>query len=158
MADPVESILSRYIPNDRSNIIQILQNVQEDQGYISAEAVERISKYLRLSKSNIYGVASFYSGFKFHPSGRHCIKICIGTACHVRGAKIIVEEFERELGIKAGETTSDLEHSLETVNCLGTCALGPVVVVDEEYHGQMNVGKTKTLLEASQETTELSES
>ena len=151
-------IINKFTAGDKSNLIPILHAVQNEFGYLSPEAVTVISKHLRISKSHIFGVASFYTQFKFHPSGRRTIKICLGTACHVRGAKIIAEEFERELDIKAGETTPDLEFSLETVNCLGACALGPVVVVDEKYHGQMNVGKAHTLLEALQGTAELSES
>ncbi len=154
----IQSILKKFKAGKRSNLIPILHIVQNELGYISPDSVEAISKHLRVSKSHIFGVASFYSQFKFHPSGRHSIKICLGTACHVRGAQIIAEEFERELGIKAGETTEDLEFSLETVNCLGACALGPVVVVDGKYHGQMNVGKTHALLEKLQGKTELAES
>ena len=154
----LQPILENFTVGDRSNLIPILHAVQNEIGYLSPEAVAVISKHLRISKSHIFGVASFYSQFKFHPSGRHTIKICLGTACHVRGAQIIAEEFERELGIRAGETTEDLEFSLETVNCLGACALGPVVVVDEKYHGQMNVGKTHALLDILLGKTELEES
>jgi len=154
----IKLIFKKFTGGDRSNLIPILHAVQNEFGYLSPEAVTEISKHLRISKSHIFGVASFYKQFKFQPSGRHTIKVCLGTACHVRGAKIIAEEFERELDIKAGETTPDLEFSLETVNCLGACALGPVVVVDEKYHGQLNVAKTNTLLEALQGKTELSES
>jgi len=154
----IELILKEFNGCDTSNLIPILHAVQKELGYLSPESVDAIAKHLRISKSHIFGVASFYSQFKFHPSGRHIIKICLGTACHVRGAQIIAEEFERELGIKAGETTEDLEFSLETVNCLGACALGPVVVVDDKYHGQMNVGKTHALLEKLQGKTEQTES
>ncbi|MCK4465520.1 MAG: NADH-quinone oxidoreductase subunit NuoE [Bacteroidales bacterium] len=158
MADPVQSILKKFTQKDKSNLIPILQSVQVKEGYISPAAVEKISKHLRISKGHIYGVASFFSQFKFNPSGRHSIKICLGTACHVRGAQIIAEEFERELGIKAGETTQDLQFSFETVNCLGACALGPVVVIDGKYHGQMNIGKAQALLEKLLGKTEVKES
>ena len=158
MADPIQLILHEFTPNEKSNLIPILQAIQKKEGYISPAVVEKISKYLRVSKGHIYGVASFFSQFKFNPPGRHSIKICLGTACHVRGAQIIAEEFERELGIKAGETTQDMEFSFETVNCLGACALGPIVVVDGKYHGQMNIAKAQVLLEKIQGKTELKES
>jgi len=158
MADPIQLILHEFTPNEKSNLIPILQAIQKKEGYISPAVVEKISKYLRVSKGHIYGVASFFSQFKFNPPGRHSIKICLGTACHVRGAQIIAEEFERELGIKAGETTQDLEFSFDTVNCLGACALGPIVVVDGKYHGQMNIAKAQVLLEKIKGKTELKES
>ncbi len=158
MADPIQVILHKFTPNEKSNLIPILQAIQKKEGYISPAVVEKISIHLRVSKGHIYGVASFFSQFKFNPPGRHSIKICLGTACHVRGAQIIAEEFERELGIKAGETTQDLEFSFETVNCVGACALGPVVIVDGKYHGQMNIAKAQALLEKIQGKTELKES
>jgi len=158
MAYTTQFILNKFTQKDKSNLIPILQAIQKKEGYISPAAVEEISKHLRVSKGHIYGVASFFSQFKFNPPGRHSIKICLGTACHVRGAQIIAEEFERELGIKAGETTQDLEFSFETVNCLGACALGPIVVVDGKYHGQMNIAKAQILLEKIQGKTELKES
>lgn len=158
MANTIQSILNKFTQKDKSNLIPILQAIQKEEGYISPAVVGKISKHLRVSKGHIYGVASFFSQFKFNPPGRHSIKICLGTACHVRGAQIIAEEFERELGIKAGETTQDLEFSFETVNCLGACALGPIVVVDEKYHGQMNIAKAQVLLEKIQGKTELKES
>lgn len=158
MANTTQSILNEFTQKDKSNLIPILQAIQKKEGYISPAVIEKISKHLRVSKGHIYGVASFFSQFKFNPPGRHSIKICLGTACHVRGAQIIAEEFERELGIKAGETTQDLEFSFETVNCVGACALGPVVIVDGKYHGQMNIAKAQTLLEKIQGKTELKES
>ncbi|MCK4699478.1 MAG: NAD(P)H-dependent oxidoreductase subunit E [Bacteroidales bacterium] len=157
IANTSKSILNKFTQKDKSNLIPILQAIQKEEGYISPAVVEKISKHLRVSKGHIYGVASFFSQFKFNPPGRHSIKICLGTACHVRGAQIIAEEFERELGIKAGETTQDLEFSFDTVNCVGACALGPVVIVDGKYHGQMNIAKAQALLEKIQGKTELKE-
>ena len=154
MANTTQSILNKFTQKDKSNLIPILQAIQKEEGYISPAVVEKISKHLRVSKGHIYGVASFFSQFKFNPPGRHSIKICLGTACHVRGAQIIAEEFERELGIKAGETTQDLEFSFDTVNCVGACALGPVVIVDGKYHGQMNIAKAQALLEKIQGKTD----
>ncbi len=150
MAGSIRTIISKYAPRDKSSLIAILQAVQKQKGYLSPEAVDKISKHLGISKSQVYGVATFYQSFSFSPKGECCMSVCLGTACHVRGAQIIAEEFERELGIKAGETTQDLKFSFETVNCLGACALGPIVVENEQYHGQMNIGKTQALLKKIQ--------
>ena len=98
--------------------------------------------------SQVYGVATFFKAFSLKPRGRHLINVCLGTACHVRGSVRILEELERGLGIKRGETTQDLKYTLETVNCVGACALGPIVIVDGEYSGQMKTDKVKPLLES----------
>ena len=150
MADSIRTIISKFAPRDKSSLIAILQAVQKQDGYLSPEAVGKISKHLGISKSQVFSVATFYRSFSFTPKGECCISVCLGTACHVRGAQIIAEELERVLGIKAGETTQDLKFSLETVNCLGACALGPIVVEDGQYHGQMNIGKTQALLKKIQ--------
>lgn len=147
MESSINSILKNYDPNDKGNLISILQAVQKEDGYINTQAVSGISKFLNIPRSQIFSVATFYRSFSLTPKGKCVLSVCLGTACHVRGAQIIVEELERELEIKAGESTPDLEFSLETVNCLGACALGPVIVVDGKYHGQMNIGKTQALLE-----------
>lgn len=118
-------------------LIPTLEKVQEEFGYISEEAVSAIADLAGISDSQVFGVASFYSHFRFVPQGRHSIKVCLGTACHIVGGKRILEELERELGIKSGETTEDLKFSLESVNCLGCCALGPLIVVDDKYYGQL---------------------
>lgn len=133
----INSILKNYPPKDAGNLIPILQAVQQQEGYISAEAVKIIAKWLNVSKSHIYGVATFYNQFKFKPPAKYNIKVCLGTACHVRGGPAINNEFELQLGIKAGETTEDKNFALETVNCVGACALGPIVIVNEEYYGKM---------------------
>jgi NADH-quinone oxidoreductase subunit E len=147
VSDSIQLIIEKYKTRDKSSLIAILQAIQKQEGYLSPEAVDIISKHLGISKSQVYSVATFYQSFSFTPKGECCISVCLGTACHVRGAQIIAEEFERVLGIKAGETTQDLKFSLEKVNCLGACALGPIVVEDEQYHGQMTIGKTQVLLE-----------
>lgn len=149
-SDTIQLIIKKYKSKDKSRLIAILQAVQKQEGYLSPEAVGIISKHLGISKSQVYSVATFYQSFSFTPKGKCCISVCLGTACHVRGAQIIAEEFERVLGIKAGETTQDLKFSLETVNCLGACALGPIVVKDGQYLGQMNIAKTQALLEKLQ--------
>jgi len=150
MAESISLIFDKYPPRDKSSLIAILQAVQKQEGYLSPESLDKISKHIGISKSQVFSVATFYRSFSFTPKGKCCISVCLGTACHVRGAQIITEELERILGIKAGETTQDLKFSLETVNCLGACALGPVVVVDGKYNGQMNIGKIQALLEKIQ--------
>jgi NADH-quinone oxidoreductase subunit E len=114
-------------------LITILQSVQEKYSYLPRAALEQVSKRLQVPTSRVFHVATFYKAFSLNPKGKHLSTVCLGTACHVRGAKKIASEFERQLNIKAGETTEDKEFTLETVNCVGACALGPVVVVDEKY-------------------------
>jgi NADH:ubiquinone oxidoreductase subunit E len=122
----------------RGILIAILQRVQEQVGYLSEDAMKMIAERLSLSLSNVYGVASFYKHFHFKPRGRNVVKVCTGTACHVRGAKEVLSGMESKLGIKEGETTPDLSVTLETVGCVGCCALAPVVTVnDEELYGEL---------------------
>lgn len=130
----------------RDNLIPILQKVQEALGYLPGATMERVGEHLGISSSEVYGVASFYNQFRFHPPGKHPIKICMGTACHVVGSDIILENFERKLGIKNGETTSDGEFSIESVACVGCCALAPVAVVNEMTYGKMAPSKVEGLL------------
>jgi len=133
-------------PKRRDSLIPILQMIQERCSYLPPQAMESIATHLQVSISEIYGVATFYNQFRFHPPGRHQIKVCLGTACHVVGGDIILENFERKLGIKDGETTADLEFSLERVACVGCCALAPVAVVDETTHGHMAPSKVEGIL------------
>jgi NADH-quinone oxidoreductase subunit E len=111
------------------------------------EGLTGVSEGLGIPLSQVYSVATFFKAFSLKPRGRHSIAVCLGTACHVRGAVRILEEVERELGINRGETTQDLKYTLETVNCVGACALGPIIIVDGEYSGQMKTNKVKPLLE-----------
>ena len=120
----------------RENLVPALQDVQERDGFISEEAVSKLAEYFDLSRSDIYSVASFYAQFKFKKPGRHVIKVCKGTACHVRGSGSLLAALEERLGIKEGETTADGNISLERVACLGACALAPAVVVDEKVYGR----------------------
>ena len=131
---------------DRSSLIPLLQGLQERLGYLPPEAVAAVAEYLGLSESTVYGVASFYTQFKFKPSGRNIIKVCRGTACHVGGGERILTELERQLEIKPGETTTDLEYTLDTVACIGACALAPVVLVNDEIHGKTSPGKILDVL------------
>ncbi|MCP2520720.1 NADH-quinone oxidoreductase subunit NuoE [SCandidatus Aminicenantes bacterium Aminicenantia_JdfR_composite] len=148
--DKVNSILEKY-GVQKEALIPILQGIQAEYNYLPQEALILVSEALNIPLIDIVGVATFYKAFSLEPRGKHTITVCLGTACHVRGGPKIVEEFERNLGIKAGETTKDNEFSLETVNCLGCCAIGPVVVVDREYYAKMSIGKVKTILKRYKE-------
>lgn len=130
----------------QGNLISMLQKAQEEFGYISENQVCQISKHLRISISKIYGVATFYAQFRFTKLPRHTIKVCLGTACHVRAGEKILAALERELNITCGETTSDYRFGLERVACFGCCALAPVVVIDNKVYSRMTPQKISTLL------------
>ena len=141
----LDELLGRY-EHGRENLIPILQEVQEQEGFLSEEAIDRVAEHLGLSENDVYGVATFYTQFRFTPPGKHCLKVCQGTACHVRGSQLIIEEVTRQLGIAPGETTADLKFSLERVACYGSCALAPVVIADDKVYGRMNAKKTGNLI------------
>lgn len=141
----MEKIIREFRPEQR-NLIHILHKIQKEYGYIPAKAISEISRYLKISESEIFGVLTFYKAFTLEPRGKHLVTVCLGTACHVRGADQIAEEMERKLEIKVGQTTSDREFTLETVNCLGCCAIGPVVVVDGKYYSHTTLKKVDTIL------------
>ncbi len=126
-------------------LIQVLQDVNQEYGYLPDYALKYISQRLGVSLSRAYHVATFYTAFSLRPRGEHVVRVCMGTACHARGAPRVLEEFERQLGIARGDTTPDLKFTLETVNCLGCCALGPVVMVDQQYHS-VEPGEVSALL------------
>jgi NADH-quinone oxidoreductase subunit E len=132
--------------NDSSQLIGILQDVQKEYNYLPLVAMMQVSEKLKVPFSRLYSIATFFKAFSLQPRGRHIITVCLGTACHVRKAPRIVDEISRSLGIRAGETTPDRIFTLETVNCLGTCALGPVAVVDGKYFGNLTVKKIGALL------------
>ncbi len=132
----ITAILNKY-QGDPSFIIAILQDIQARERYLAREVLEDVAQQLAIPLSKIYYLSTFYRAFSLEPRGVHLINVCVGTACHVRGAQKLVDALESDLGISARGTTADHNFSLETVNCLGTCALGPVVVVDGEYHGQV---------------------
>lgn len=141
----VENILDNYKYMD-SNIIQILDEVQKEYNYLPKKVLEYISQRLKIPLSKIYSLATFYTAFSLNPRGKHVITVCMGTACHVRGAPNVLNRIEEMLGIEAGSTTKDNMFTLETVNCLGACALAPIVVVDGYYHGQTTVQKVAAIL------------
>jgi NADH-quinone oxidoreductase subunit E len=129
-----------------AELVPVLQRMQEAEGYLSGESLARIARWLKLSESEIYGVATFYAQFRFNPPGRHHIRVCLGTACHVKGGRQMLDVLVRRLGIGPGETSADGEYDLERVACLGCCALAPVVVMDDKTFGQMSVLKLQETL------------
>ena len=131
---------------DGHGLITILEAIQRRYGYLPERALRTVGERTGRSLVDVYGVATFYRSFSLEPRGKHLISACLGTACHVRGAARIVETLERELGIKAGETTPDRQFTLQTVNCLGACALGPVVVVDGHYFSNVDTAAVKRIL------------
>jgi NADH-quinone oxidoreductase subunit E len=130
----------------RENLIPILQEVQKVEKYLSPEAVSEVSRFLDMSENEIYSIATFYAQFRFTKPGDHIIKVCLGTACHVRGGSSILESIERKLEVRTGGTTKDYKFSLERVACVGCCALAPVVIVDEDVHAKMTTKKVATFL------------
>lgn len=143
--EKIENILQKYDYNG-SSIIQILGDVQREYNYLSRENLDYISQRLKKPLSIIYSIATFYSNFSLKPKGKHIVTVCMGTACHVRGATNVLNRIEDRLAIPAGSTTEDNRFTLETVNCLGACALAPIVVVDRKYNGQVTVQKVDTIL------------
>ena len=143
--EQLRQILARY-RGERSELIPLLQEVEGEFGYLPKEAMLEIASFLQIPKSAIYGVATFYNQFRFTPPGRHPIKLCMGTACHVKGGKLILEALERELEIKVGDTTPDGEFSLDRVACIGCCAMAPVMVVKEDIYPKMTNLKVEEIL------------
>ena len=134
------------IGNDRSKLIPILQLVQQKFAYLPGEAIHLVADHFDISSSEVYGVATFYNQFRFNPPGKNPVKVCLGTACHMKGGDIILENFERKLEIKEGQTTPDREFSVDRVACVGCCALAPVVVLRETVHGHMQPSKVEGLV------------
>jgi NADH-quinone oxidoreductase subunit E len=126
---------------DKAELIPILQQVQQKLGYLPQAAMKRIAGFIKVPESTVFGVATFYAQFKFVPSGRNIVRVCRGTACHVKGGARILREVEHRLGIKPGESTPDYEYALETVACIGACALAPTMTISNETHGEMTTKK-----------------
>jgi NADH-quinone oxidoreductase subunit E len=131
---------------EKGAVITVLQKVQEKLGYLSKEAISEAAKFFRMSESEIFGIASFYAQFRFTPRGKHAVKVCLGTACYVRGGEEIMKTAEKNLGIDRGGTTEDYKFNLERVACFGSCALSPVMVVDKDVYGRMTTAKVKNIL------------
>lgn len=143
--DKVKSLVSKH-QNKKSALIAILQDIQAEFNYLPRKALLVLSQELKVPMNDIFSVATFYSAFSLEPRGEYTVTVCMGTACHVRGGPKILEEFERKLGVEAGNTTEDRQFSLETVACLGCCAIGPVVVVDADYHAQTTIRDVEKIL------------
>lgn len=143
----VDEIIAKYQGED-GVLIQVLQDIQAEYNWLPEEALTQVSQRLEVPLSQAYSIASFYKAFSLTPRGRHLVNVCLGTACHVRGGPKILDKVEELLGIKGGETTEDMKFTLERVNCLGCCALGPVMVVDGEAHGKLVVAKVKEILKS----------
>lgn len=144
LRERLTEILAPY-KGEKGALIPVLQKVQSELGYLPEEAVSEIARFLGIAKSEVYGVLTFYAQFRTTPVGKNLVKVCRGTACHVRGGARILTEVERRLKIKPGETTPDLEYTLETVACLGCCALAPTIVRNDGVHGQMTTRKVAEL-------------
>jgi NADH-quinone oxidoreductase subunit E len=146
----IKLILKKY-GYRKSSIIQILQDIQHEYNYLPKDVLSYTSQALKMPLSTIYSIATFYATFSLNPRGKHLCTVCMGTACHVRGAPSVLKRIEDRLGIKAGSTTEDKRFTVETVNCLGACALAPIVVIDGNYHGQTTINKVDKLLDTYEE-------
>lgn len=142
----VDEIIASYEARPTA-LIMILQEVQEELSYLPAAALKRIARRMDLALSQVYGVATFYKAFSLEPKGKHRLCVCTGTACHVRNSRSVLEKLERDLHVERGQTTADRQFTLETVNCVGACALGPVVVADERYYGHLTVMDVEKMVE-----------
>ena len=143
----VDEIVAKY-QGEEGVLIQVLQDIQAEYNWLPEEALTQVSQRLEVPLSQAYSIASFYKAFSLTPRGRHVVNVCLGTACHVRGGPKILDKVEELLGIRGGETTEDMKFTLERVNCLGCCALGPVMVADGEAHGKLVVAKVKEILKS----------
>ena len=148
-ANTVDSLVDKYGAKKEA-LIPILQDLQSDLNWLPEEVLRAVADKLGVPLMDVYGAASFYRTFSLKPRGKHIITVCVGTACHVRGGQRIVDEIGRMLDLTPGETTPDRNFTLETVNCLGCCAIGPIVVVDGEYYGEMTTRKVGSVLEKYQ--------
>jgi NADH-quinone oxidoreductase subunit E len=143
----IDSILDSH-QRDPGMLVAILQDIQADYNYLPKESLTQVSQGLDIPLTQVYSVATFFKAFSLKPRGRHIINVCLGTACHVRGAGRVLEEIGRQLDLKPGETSQDFRFTMETVNCVGACALGPIVIIDGKYSGEMKTDRVKTLLES----------
>jgi len=148
--DTLQTIIDNYKAG-KTSVIGLLQDISSEYGYVPEEQLEQVAEEVNVPLSHLYSLCTFYASLRLDPVGKHYCAVCVGTACHVRGATQVVEEIERDLHIKAGETTEDGNFTLETVNCLGACALGPLVVIDDDYHGKMDPRKISRLLKQYEE-------
>jgi NADH:ubiquinone oxidoreductase subunit E len=148
VVDPsrIAAVLARYPSRDPGELVNILHDLQAEFRYLSAPAMAAAASYLGLPRAQVYGVATFYRGFHTEPRGEHTCTVCMGTACHVRGAPRLMEQLERDSGVGTGGTTADLALSVEEVSCVGACAIGPLVILDGDVHGHMTADGLSRLL------------
>lgn len=139
-------ILEKFPPKDRSNLIALLQEVQEVYGYLPENDLRAIAEYVNIPLSTVYGVATFYNQFRLTPLGKNIIRVCRGTACHVKNSANLLTALENELGIKAGQTTRDKNFTLETVACIGACSIAPVININEDYYGRAVIKEIPKIL------------
>ena len=149
MDQKVTAIIDKY-HGDNSQLVAVLQDIQAEYYYLPQEILMQVSKALAIPMSQVYSIATFFKAFSLEPRGKHLVNVCLGTACHVRGAVKVLEKIERSLDISRGETTKDMKFTLETVNCMGACALAPVIKIDDEYYGQMKTNKVDPLLDKTE--------
>ncbi len=149
----IDKIIDKY-RNHREGFIALLQDISIEYRYLPQEALKRVSEEMEVPLSQLFSLATFYKSFRLVPRGEHEIQVCMGTACHVRGAPRMLENVTQKLNIKPGDTTEDGKYTVETVNCLGTCALGPLLVYDGKYYGKLNKRKIEKLLEGSNDEVE----
>ena len=138
-------IIDRY-PKSSESLIAVLQDIQKEYHYLPSETLKETAKALGVPLSKVFSVSTFYNAFSLYPRGEKIIRICVGTTCHIRGAKVIQQQLEDRLKIKAGQTTADLKYTLEVVNCVGACAMAPVVIVNDKYYGSVKVSDAKKLM------------
>ncbi len=148
MKKNVESIFEQYPKSGRPDLIPLLQDVQESYGWLSEENVVKVSQFLDIPVSNIFGVATFYNQFRFQPVGEYHIQVCRGTACHVLGSSTVLKEIEKQIKVKAGNTTKDGVFSIEIVACIGACGLAPVISVNGEFHAKVTVESIKSIIDS----------
>lgn len=150
LGQSVKEVMARY-GNSPARMIEILQDLQDIYGYLSKDLLKEVSRQTEVPLARVYHVATFFKAFTLKPRGKYTIQVCTGTACHVKGAYRVLERLENVLGVKAGETTDDLMFTLETVNCVGCCALGPVVIVNGKYHGHVTPAQVESLIKEYRE-------
>jgi NADH-quinone oxidoreductase subunit E len=142
----VRSIILKY-PGRDQDLMAVLQDIQADYNYLPKEALKQVSREMRIPLGQIYSVATFYNAFSIEPKGKHQVCVCTGTACHVKGAARLIESFEREIGIRVGQTSPDFMFSLEEVRCIGCCGLAPAVTIGEKLHGKLSAGRVRRIVE-----------
>jgi NADH-quinone oxidoreductase subunit E len=138
--------LLREFSRGQKDLTQILHKVQAEYGYIPAQAIRRVAEHLNTTENEVYGVLTFYKAYRLQPRGKHLVTVCQGTSCHIRGGAGVFDEMKKELGVEPGETTPDRMFSLETVNCLGCCAIGPTVVVNGTYYSHVSVEDVRSII------------